>query len=631
MRSGWLARDDLIAARELQRRLVRLGARVAEEHAALEGAPRRAPRPAAAAPRCSRGSRRESGAAPARRWRRPGRVPVAQHARRRCRRSCPGSGGRRVVQRAPLPALHDDGRLSVIVDEQAAARLDEIVLPRHRPTLPLLRCEASASAAPMGSAFVRPQSAGHPQHRHGGAGALGDAGGGQGAAARGVRPAGAAAGRGDGAVRPRRGRAAVQRRAAGPPGRAAPAGRDPGALPRARAARWDARSPRAGARRARASAGSDDRSDHHRVVHRDHDPVARRLPGRRPGLRPDVRRLPITELGCAGGAAALARARDFLVGFPDARALVVAVELPSLSMQRADLSLANLVATALFGDGAAAAVLAGGERAPATRPARSWRRCRTSSRDSTYALGFDLKDDGFHSVLSKDIPVLLQAARSRRLVDALAARRGLVRGDLGCFVLHPGGRKILGVVEEELGLSRDDTQPSWDVLRDYGNQSSASVLFVLHEWLTQRRPPARRARHPGGVRPGPDHRDAAARAGTDDVRARRSSSWCWSPPSAPAGSSSCACRRRHQRALAERRRARAARAGVPGDGRAAHRDPGRRGRRGAAARAPVRRRRWRSRRWSLVGAGERAALLGDRDAGRRTGTCGSCRRCRWAW
>ena len=87
------------------------------------------------------------------------------------------------------------------------------------------------------------------------------------------------------------------------------------------------------------------------------------------GLRSDVRRLPITELGCAGGAAALARAHDFLVGFPGARALVIAVELPSLSMQRADLSPANLVSTALFGDGAAAAVLAGGERrrsAPAT-------------------------------------------------------------------------------------------------------------------------------------------------------------------------------------------------------------------------------------------------------------------------
>ena len=155
------------------------------------------------------------------------------------------------------------------------------------------------------------------------------------------------------------------------------------------------------------------------------------------GLRPDVRRLPITELGCAGGAAALARARDFLVGFPEARALVIAVELPSLSMQRADLSPANLVSTALFGDGAAAAVLAGGERRDA--PAASsildtlshiWPR-------STYALGFDLKDDGFHSVLSKDVPALLKSEIAR-LVGTLASRGGLEREQLSALRAPPG-------------------------------------------------------------------------------------------------------------------------------------------------------------------------------------------------
>jgi alkylresorcinol/alkylpyrone synthase len=208
------------------------------------------------------------------------------------------------------------------------------------------------------------------------------------------------------------------------------------------------------------------------------------------GLRSDVRRLPITELGCAAGASALARAHDFLVGFPGAHVLVIAVELPSLSMQRADLSPANLVATALFGDGAAAAVLAGGEAADEGTGtvailetlSHIWPR-------STYALGFDLKDDGFHSVLSKDIPALLRSEVGA-LIRTLAARRGLAREQLSSFVLHPGGRKILEVVEEELGLPRADIQPSWDVLRDYGNQSSASVLFVLQEWLTRRRPAA---------------------------------------------------------------------------------------------------------------------------------------------
>jgi alkylresorcinol/alkylpyrone synthase len=204
------------------------------------------------------------------------------------------------------------------------------------------------------------------------------------------------------------------------------------------------------------------------------------------GLRRDVRRLPITALGCAGGAAALARAHDFLVGFPAAHALVIAVELPSLSVQRSDPSVANLVSTALFGDGAAAAVLAGGGA-----EASGVRVLETQSHvfpRSTHALGFELRDDGFHSVLSKEIPLLLKPEISR-LVTEMAARRGLRRADLTCFVLHPGGRKILCVLEEELGLTRDDTQLSWEILGRYGNQSSASVLFVLHEWLTRRAPP----------------------------------------------------------------------------------------------------------------------------------------------
>jgi alkylresorcinol/alkylpyrone synthase len=210
------------------------------------------------------------------------------------------------------------------------------------------------------------------------------------------------------------------------------------------------------------------------------------------GFRRDVRRLPLTELGCAGGAAALCRAHDFLRGFPDARALVVAVELPSLSLQRDDLTPANLVATALFGDGAAAAVLAGGNVDAAPRAPHGGVRVLDTLAHifprSAYALGFDLRDDGFHSVLSKDIPSLIKTEIGA-LVGALAARRGLSREALSFFVFHPGGRRILGVVEEELRLSRDDTRLSWDVLRDFGNQSSASVLFVLDRCLRER-PPA---------------------------------------------------------------------------------------------------------------------------------------------
>jgi len=207
------------------------------------------------------------------------------------------------------------------------------------------------------------------------------------------------------------------------------------------------------------------------------------------GFRSDVRRLPITELGCFGGAAALARARDFLCGFPDANVLVVAVELPSLSLQLEDLSLDNLVSSALFGDGAAAVVLRGGSTPGYAKGVRVLETLSHIFPDSTNALGFDLQTDGFHCVLSKTVPALLKSEIAP-LVDKLAARAGLTRQDLTCFVLHPGGKRILGCVEEELLLTREDTQPSWDVLREYGNQSSASVLFVLHEWITNRKPPS---------------------------------------------------------------------------------------------------------------------------------------------
>ena len=199
------------------------------------------------------------------------------------------------------------------------------------------------------------------------------------------------------------------------------------------------------------------------------------------GFRRDVRRLPITELGCSGGAAGMARATDFLRGYPEGNALVVAIELPSLNLQLDDLSRDNLVSSALFGDGAAAAVLRGGSH-QGGGAVQIWGTQSHLFDRSTHALGFDLRSDGFHCVLSKDVPRLLRPEIAA-VVDRLALRAGLSRADLTCFVVHPGGKTILGCVEEELHLNRGDLQPSWDVLRDYGNQSSASVMFVLHEWM----------------------------------------------------------------------------------------------------------------------------------------------------
>lgn len=202
------------------------------------------------------------------------------------------------------------------------------------------------------------------------------------------------------------------------------------------------------------------------------------------GFRPDVRRLPITELGCAGGAAALARAADFVRAYPDANVLVVAVELASMTFQPHDGSMANVVSGALFGDGAAAALVSG-------RAGSGARILDTASHlfpDSYDAMGFDLRETGLHIILSRDVTDLIRT-ELRPVATRLLDRNGLTRADLTFFVLHPGGRRIMEMMQAELAIPAEQVQPSWDVLATYGNLSSATVLFVLDEWLARRQRP----------------------------------------------------------------------------------------------------------------------------------------------
>jgi alkylresorcinol/alkylpyrone synthase len=201
------------------------------------------------------------------------------------------------------------------------------------------------------------------------------------------------------------------------------------------------------------------------------------------GFRRNVRRLPITELGCAAGAAGLARAWEYLRAFPEGNALLLAVELPTLTFQCKDLSQANLISSVLFGDGAAGVAVTGCD-APGPRILASESFLFPGSLD---AMGFDLRDSGFHIVLSKDVPQLIRE-RIKELVEGFLARQGLGREDISAFILHPGGQKLLSFMETELELSRDDTELSWDVLRRFGNLSSASVLFILREQLARRKP-----------------------------------------------------------------------------------------------------------------------------------------------
>jgi alkylresorcinol/alkylpyrone synthase len=100
-------------------------------------------------------------------------------------------------------------------------------------------------------------------------------------------------------------------------------------------------------------------------------------------------------------------------------------------------------------------------------------------------MGFDLRDSGFHILLSKDVPEMI-GAKIRGLVDGFLERHGRVQKDIKGWILHPGGARLLGNVEKELGLCKCDTQPSWDILTNVGNLSSATILFILQEWLEKR-------------------------------------------------------------------------------------------------------------------------------------------------
>ena len=199
------------------------------------------------------------------------------------------------------------------------------------------------------------------------------------------------------------------------------------------------------------------------------------------GFRSNVRRMPFTELGCAAGAMALGRAADYLKAHPGGNVLIIAVELPSLTFQRKDISQANLISSILFGDGAAAVVVSGKEvRGPKILVSETY-----TFPDSLGAMGFDLKDSGFHILLDKGVPEMI-GAKIRCLMDCFLHRQGRKQEEIKGWILHPGGARLLGNVEEALGLSKNDTQPSWDVLANVGNLSSATILFILQEWLEKR-------------------------------------------------------------------------------------------------------------------------------------------------
>ena len=194
----------------------------------------------------------------------------------------------------------------------------------------------------------------------------------------------------------------------------------------------------------------------------------------------NLRRVPIFGLGCVAGAAGIARAADLVAGTPKKAAILLSVELCSLTLQRRDLSIPNLIATGLFGDGAAAAIVTGAEidtRGPEVVATRS-----VFYPETEEVMGWRISEEGFRIVLSADVPNMV-SNHLRQDVDSFLADHGLTRDEIAAWICHPGGPKVLAAMEESLELPPDALEPTWRNLREVGNLSSSSVLLVLREIL----------------------------------------------------------------------------------------------------------------------------------------------------
>jgi len=197
------------------------------------------------------------------------------------------------------------------------------------------------------------------------------------------------------------------------------------------------------------------------------------------GLRRDVERLPVFGLGCAGGVMGLARAAALAKADPNSRVLLLVVELCALTFRHADRSKSNLIATALFGDGAAAAVVSCRDDAkgPALGPfgEHTWP-------ESLDVMGWDVAEDGLKVVFSRDIPTLVRDEFGP-VLHAFLDRHGATLADVAGYASHPGGAKVLDALEAVFGLAPRALEAPRDVLREYGNMSSVTVLFILRRLM----------------------------------------------------------------------------------------------------------------------------------------------------
>jgi alkylresorcinol/alkylpyrone synthase len=207
-------------------------------------------------------------------------------------------------------------------------------------------------------------------------------------------------------------------------------------------------------------------------------------------LGPRLARLPITESGCAGGVVGLARAADYLAAHSEDAVLLLALEFSSLTFQRWDRSATNVVSTAIFGDGGAAAVLVGSRHPRAESGLVRFKAAESLFfPGTTHMMGFELRNQGLQILLDKSLAPFVRR-EILPAVEGFLSRRGLSRADIRRYILHPGGRRVVEAMAERLGLGPLDLAATEAVLSEHGNMSSVTVLFVLDEILRCHRPEA---------------------------------------------------------------------------------------------------------------------------------------------
>jgi len=204
------------------------------------------------------------------------------------------------------------------------------------------------------------------------------------------------------------------------------------------------------------------------------------------GLRPDVRRVPLFGLGCAAGAAGVARLNDYLRGAPDGVAVLVSIELCSLTFPGVRPTVSGLVGTAMFGDGAAAVVAVGDRRAQqvaASGPDIVDSRSRLYP-DSLHIMGWDVGTDGMQLRLSPDLTKLVEQYLAGD-VNGFLGTHGLSSDDIGAWITHPGGPKVIDAISTSLGLPPEAQELTWRSLGEIANLSSASVLHILRDTIAK--------------------------------------------------------------------------------------------------------------------------------------------------